>query len=91
MKSKDSNSKKSVSYQKKDGRGDARHSLFWYDNVKVLKVCFLVTQVRLGVLFSSLLIAPFFSSLTVDKWDHLIFKKAPLIVNSFSLSHGGLL
>ncbi len=33
MKSKDSNSKKSVSYQKKDGRG--------YDNDKDLKVCFL--------------------------------------------------
>ena len=34
MKSKDSNSRKSVSYQKKDGRGD-----------KDLKVCFLVAHV----------------------------------------------
>ncbi len=31
MKSKDSNSKKSVSYQKKDGRGHACPSFFWYD------------------------------------------------------------
>ncbi len=36
MKPKDSNSKKSVSYQKKDGRGH---------NDKDLKVCFLVTRV----------------------------------------------
>ncbi len=40
MKSKDSNSKKSVSYQKKNGRG-----FFWYDNDKDLKACFLVTRV----------------------------------------------
>ncbi len=45
MKSKDSNSKKSVSYQKKDGRGHARPSFFWYDNDKDLKVCFLVMRV----------------------------------------------
>ncbi len=44
MKSKDSNSKKSVSYQKKDGHGHARPSFFWYDD-KDLKVCFLVTRV----------------------------------------------
>ncbi len=43
MKSKDSNSKRSVSYQKKDGRGHARPSFFWYDNDKDLKVCFVVT------------------------------------------------
>ncbi len=43
---KDSNSKKSVSYQKKDGRGHARPSFFWYDNDKDLKVCFPVTHVR---------------------------------------------
>ncbi len=45
MKSKDSNSKKSVSYQKKDGRGHVCPSLFWYDNDKDLKVCFLETRV----------------------------------------------
>ncbi len=45
MKSKDSNSKKSVSYQKKDGRSHARPSVFWYDNDKDLKVCFLVMRV----------------------------------------------
>ncbi len=44
MKSKDPNSKKSVSYQKKDGRGHARQSFFGYDNDKDLKVCFLVTH-----------------------------------------------
>ncbi len=38
-------SKKSVSYQKKDGRGHARPSFFWYDNDNDLKVCFLVTRV----------------------------------------------
>ena len=41
-KSKDSNSKKSVSYQKKDGRGHVRPSFFWYNDDKDLKVCFLV-------------------------------------------------
>ncbi len=45
MKSKESNSKKSVSYQKKDGRGHARPSFFWYDNDKDLKVCSFVTRV----------------------------------------------
>ncbi len=44
MKSKESNSIKLVSYQKKDGRGPARPSFFWYDNDKDLKVCFLVTH-----------------------------------------------
>ncbi len=39
-------SEKSVSYQKKDGRGNARPSFFWYDNDKdLLKVCFLVTRI----------------------------------------------
>ncbi len=38
--------KKSVSYQKKDGRGHTWPSFFWYDNDKDLKVCFLVTCVR---------------------------------------------
>ncbi len=38
MKSKDSNSKKSVSYQKKDGCGHTRPSFFWYDNDKDLKM-----------------------------------------------------
>ncbi len=46
MKSKDSNSEKSVSYQKKDGRGHARPSFFWYDNDKDLMVCFLVTRIN---------------------------------------------
>ncbi len=46
MKSKDSNSKKSVLHQKKDGRG-------WYDNDKDLKVSFLVTWVILGVIIDS--------------------------------------
>ncbi len=40
MKSKDSNSKKSMSYQKKDGSGHAHPSFLWYDNDKDLKVCF---------------------------------------------------
>ncbi len=35
---------KSVSYQKKDGRGYAHPSFCWYDNDKDLKVCFLVTH-----------------------------------------------
>ncbi len=47
MKSKDSNSKKSVSYQKKDGRGHVHSSFFCYDNDKDLKVCFLVTCIIL--------------------------------------------
>ncbi len=46
MKSKRSNSKKSMSYQMKDGRGQARPSFFWYDNDKDLKVCFLVTHLN---------------------------------------------
>ncbi len=41
----ESNSEKSVSYQKKDGHDHARPSFFWYDNDKDLKVCFLVTCV----------------------------------------------
>ena len=45
MKSKDSNSKKSVSYQKKDGCGHRRSSFFWHDNDKDLKACFLVTRI----------------------------------------------
>ncbi len=44
MMSVEPNSEKSVSYQKKDGRGHARPSFFWYDNDKDLKVCFLVTH-----------------------------------------------
>ncbi len=50
MKSKDSYPKKSVSYQKKDGRSHARPSFFWYDNDKDLKVCFLVTHVNLATI-----------------------------------------
>ncbi len=34
----ESNSEKSVSYQKKDGFGHVRPSFFWYDNDKDLKV-----------------------------------------------------
>ncbi len=45
MMSAESNSEKSVSYQKKDGRGHGRPSFFWYDNDKDLKVCFLMTRV----------------------------------------------
>ncbi len=54
MKSKDSNSKKSVSSQKKDGRGHICPSFFWHhaDNDKDLKVCFLVTRVLYSVLIS---------------------------------------
>ncbi len=37
---------KSVSHQKKDGRGHERPSFFWYDNDKDLNVCFLVTRVN---------------------------------------------
>ncbi len=36
MMSAESNSEKSVSYQKKDGRGHAHPSFFWYDNDKDL-------------------------------------------------------
>ncbi len=36
---------KPVSCQKKNGRGHARPSFFWYDNIKDLKVCFLVTRI----------------------------------------------
>ncbi len=46
MMSAESNSKQSVSYQKKDGRSHAHPSFFWYDNDKDLKVYFLVTCVR---------------------------------------------
>ncbi len=46
MKSKDSNPKKSVSYQKKDGRGHVRPFFFWYDYDKDPKVCFLVTHLN---------------------------------------------
>ncbi len=42
MMSAESNSEKSVSYQKKDGHGHMRISFSWYDNDKDLKVCFLV-------------------------------------------------
>ena len=42
----ESNSEKSVSYQKKEGRGNVCPSFFWYDNDKDLKVCFLVTRVK---------------------------------------------
>ena len=45
MKSKDSNSEQSVSYEKKDGHGHARPFFFWYDNGKDLKVYFLVMHV----------------------------------------------
>ncbi len=41
----ESNSEKSVSYQKKDGRGHARPSFFWYDNDNDLKVYFLMTRI----------------------------------------------
>ncbi len=44
MMSAESNSEKSVSYQKKDARGHARPSFFWYDNDKDLEVNFLVTH-----------------------------------------------
>ncbi len=40
MKSKDSNTKKSVSYQKKDGRGHAHPLFFWYDSDKDLRSVF---------------------------------------------------
>ena len=36
---------KSVSCQKKDGRGHEHPSFFWYDNDKDLKVCFLVMRI----------------------------------------------
>ena len=49
MKSKDSNSKKLVSHQKKDGRGHACQSFFWYSNDKDLKVCFLVTHLTIPI------------------------------------------
>ncbi len=40
----ESNSEKSVSYQKKDGCGHARLSFFWYDNDKDL-IYFLAMRV----------------------------------------------
>ncbi len=49
MMSAESNSEKSMSYQKKDGLGHAQPSFFWYDNDKDLKVCFLVTRVNYNV------------------------------------------
>ncbi len=49
MMSAESNSEKSVSYQKKDGHGHACSFFFWYDNDKDLKVCFLVTCIRESV------------------------------------------
>ncbi len=51
MMSAESNSEKSVSHQKKDGRSHARPSLFWYDNDNDLKVCFLVTHHNYTVMF----------------------------------------
>ena len=42
-----------LSYQKKDGRGHARPSFFWYNNYKDLKVCFLMTHHTL-VIFKTL-------------------------------------
>ncbi len=45
MMSAEANSERSLSYQKKDERGHARPSFFWYDNDKDLKVCLLVTRV----------------------------------------------
>ncbi len=47
MMSAESDSEKSVSYQKKDGHGHARPSSFWYDNDKDLKVYFRVMRVIL--------------------------------------------
>ncbi len=38
---------KSVSFHKKDGCGHAHPSFFGYDNGKDLKVCFLVTWVKI--------------------------------------------
>ena len=35
-------------YQKKDGRGHAGPSFFWYDNDKDLNVCFLVMRVNVS-------------------------------------------
>ncbi len=46
MMSAESNSEKSVSYQKNDGRGHVRSSFFWYDNDKDFEVCFLVSRVN---------------------------------------------
>ncbi len=45
MMSAESNSEKSVSYQKKDGRDHTRPTFFWYDNDKDLKVYFLMTRI----------------------------------------------
>ena len=46
MMSAESNSEKSVSYQKKDGRSHTCPSFFSYENDKDLKVCFLVTRLN---------------------------------------------
>ncbi len=52
MISAESDSEKSVSYQKKDGHGQAHPSFFWYDNDKDVKVCFLVTHLKWYDLFA---------------------------------------
>ena len=63
MKSKDSNFKKSASYQKKDGRSHARPRFFWYDNDKDLKIYFLVAHITIIS----------FVSMTTDNLQALVF------------------
>ncbi len=64
-----------MSYQKKDGRGHARPSFFWYDKDKDVKVCFLVTCVSMSnivmklfvVLGEDLIVQPEGDQLIVDE------------------------
>ena len=42
-----------MSYQKKDWRGPACQSFFWYDNDKVLETCFCVMQLKASRLSES--------------------------------------
>ncbi len=77
MKSKDSNSEKSLWYQKKDGHGHACPSFFGYDNDKDLKVCFLVTYI---VCEAALLVYHWhvFTQLTVDYLSHTLWENFPV-------------
>ena len=76
MKSKDSISKKSVWYQKKDGRSHALPSFFWYDNDEDLKVCFLVTHINrvawLCLSVIDLLSHEFISHKSLQYWQILV-------------------
>ncbi len=87
----ESNSERSVSYQKKDGRCHAHPSFFWYDNDKDLKVCFLVTHAINAWLFSEWFI---FQELNLAKNAVITFcfyavtVTLPHVCYGFMTSHG---